>query len=328
MHRILMSLLLLLAWGSNVPVSSASSLDSFANLMPKQTESQEAPGSLKVTFLGVSTLLFDDGETALLTDGFFTRPNLLTMAKGKISPNKKIISHSLERAGIKKLAAILVTHSHYDHAMDAAVVAMQTGAMVLGSESTANIARGGGVPEDRIKVVRDDQTVTFGRFEVTFIHSQHSHPNMAAGEIEKPLVPPAFITQYHEGGSYALVIKHDGKSILVQSSAGIAPGALKGRKADVAFLSIGTLGKQKRSEMNQYWDEVVKEVGAKRLIPIHWDNFSKPLDEPLVPIPWPLEDFPKAIKFLQKRSLKEGIDLRIAPAWTRFDPFAGIEKKH
>jgi hypothetical protein len=32
------------------------------------------PG-LRVTFFGVATLLFDDGETALLTAGFFTRPD-------------------------------------------------------------------------------------------------------------------------------------------------------------------------------------------------------------------------------------------------------------
>jgi len=35
---------------------------------------QETGPGLRVMFLGVSTLLFDDGDTAILTDGFFTRP--------------------------------------------------------------------------------------------------------------------------------------------------------------------------------------------------------------------------------------------------------------
>ena len=34
-----------------------------------------ARGDVRVTFLGVSTLLFDDGETRIMTDGFFSRPS-------------------------------------------------------------------------------------------------------------------------------------------------------------------------------------------------------------------------------------------------------------
>ena len=36
---------------------------------------------LAVTFLGVSTLLVDDGTSALLTDGFFTRPSVVRVAR-------------------------------------------------------------------------------------------------------------------------------------------------------------------------------------------------------------------------------------------------------
>ena len=36
-----------------------------------------AAGDLAVTFLGVSTLLFDDGESAVMFDGYFSRPSLL-----------------------------------------------------------------------------------------------------------------------------------------------------------------------------------------------------------------------------------------------------------
>ena len=42
---------------------------------------------LRVTFLGVSTLLFDDGESAILTDGFFTRPNRRIVFLGKVAPD-------------------------------------------------------------------------------------------------------------------------------------------------------------------------------------------------------------------------------------------------
>jgi L-ascorbate metabolism protein UlaG (beta-lactamase superfamily) len=44
-------------------------------------------------------------------------------------------------------------HTHFDHALDAAVVADRTGAVLVGGESTANIGRGHGLAEDRIRVV-------------------------------------------------------------------------------------------------------------------------------------------------------------------------------
>lgn len=33
-----------------------------------------------VTWAGVTTLLIDDGDSAVMTDGFFSRPGLLTVA--------------------------------------------------------------------------------------------------------------------------------------------------------------------------------------------------------------------------------------------------------
>ena len=46
-------------------------LSSFVALTAAPDINRNAP--LRVTFLGVSTLLFDDGSTAILLDGFFTR---------------------------------------------------------------------------------------------------------------------------------------------------------------------------------------------------------------------------------------------------------------
>lgn len=287
-------------------------------------ETAPKASELRVTFLGVSTLLFDDGETSILTDGFFTRPSVVAVATKKISPDRKIIAQSLRKAGIEKLAAVLVTHSHYDHAMDAPEVALKTGALIVGSESTANIARGWNVPENRIVVPESNKPLQFGKFEVTFIPSAHAPLVVARGIIAKPLVPPARATSYRDGGSFAILIKHDGRSLLVQSSAGIAPGALRGYGADVVFLGIGLLGKQPVAFREQYWRETVKEVGARRVVPVHWDDFSKPLDRPLVPTPWPLDDVKKALSFLHERAELEGIEVLLPSAWKQIDPLQGL----
>ena len=290
---------------------------------------------MKVTFLGVSTLLFDDGETAILTDGFFTRPGKLRTLIWKIAPKPKVIARCLERAKVRNLKAVIVLHSHYDHAFDAPVVARQTGAQLIGSESTANIARGYGLPEQQITVIKDGQSIPFGRFNIIPIPSVHSpltllthihiHRVLLKGDITRPLQPPAWWTDYKEGGCYAMHIEHDGRSMLVQGSGGFKRDTFSGVHAEVVFLGIGTLGKLDEDYRGEYWRQTVSMVGAKRVIPIHWDDFFRSLDRPLVPMSRSVDDFDKTMEFLRERGRQEQVEVKLLREWVETDPFAGLE---
>jgi L-ascorbate metabolism protein UlaG (beta-lactamase superfamily) len=282
-------------------------------------EARERQGT-RVTFFGVGTLLFDDGETQLLTDGFFTRPGRLTVLFGKIGSDQEIVKRALARAQVTRLAAVVVAHSHYDHALDASEVAKQTGALIIGSESTANIARGAGLPEAAMRVVHGGETFQFGRFSVELIRSLHSPHAHFPGEIGSPLQQPARSSAYREGETFSILIRHGEESWLVHASAGFIDGALAGRHADVVFLGIATLGKQDAAYQEHYWREVVSEVGARRVVPVHWDDFTQSLDGPLTPLPRGIDDFDGAMQFLLERGRKDGIDIRLAPAWATFRP--------
>jgi L-ascorbate metabolism protein UlaG (beta-lactamase superfamily) len=275
--------------------------------------------SLRTIFLGVSTILLDDGETAILTDGFFTRPNAAQLLLGKIAPDQALIANYLKRAGVDKLAAVIVQHSHYDHVMDSPEVARLTGAIMVGSESTANVGRGWGLPKDRIKVMQPGEKMDFGKFHVTLIESGHVPPGFPGGEITEPLIPPARATAYKVGTSYATLVEHEGTSILINASAGFAPGALRNRHADIVFLGIGMLGKRDEAYMESYWSEVVEAVGARRVIPIHWDNFARPLDQPLQPIPHLLDDFDATMNFLKKKGGEQSVEIMLLQAWQVMD---------
>ena len=303
-------------------LNSRPSLAPYADLVLPPSDRKST--GLRVTFLGVSTLLFDDGETAILTDGFFTRPDRTKVFIGKVAPDRALIAKSLERSGIKQLAAVIVTHSHYDHAMDSPEVAKLTGALVVGSESTANIARGWGLTEDHIRTVGDGESVSFGRFQVTLIRSRHAPTVFTGGEIREPLVPPVRANHYQEGGIFSVLIKHDEKTLLVQSSAGFVEAALRCRRADVVFLALGGLGRQDHVFQHAYWREIVKTVGARRIIPIHWDDFTLPLEQPLVPIPFLFDNFAKSMAFLLDRGRQDDVDVKFAPTWTQIDPFVGL----
>jgi L-ascorbate metabolism protein UlaG (beta-lactamase superfamily) len=240
---------------------------------------------LTVTYLGVATLLFDDGETQLMTDGWFTRVGLWDLLTRKpVSPDTEAIARGLEEAGVTRLAAVFPVHSHYDHAQDSPEVARRTGARLLGSQTTAWIGRGAGLPEEQIVVVEPEVPLRFGKFWVTFIPSRHVRlPGGAdlGDALDAPLVPPVPATAYPQGVAWSILVEHPAGSALVQGSAGFVTGALDRYRADVVFLGVGALDAQGREYTERYIREVVDAVGARRVVPIHFEDLTQPARPPV-----------------------------------------------
>lgn len=300
-----LALLALLALGAGwlaYRLNDRPSLEPYAALWLESADGRAAGPHVSVTFFGVATLLVSDGETSIMTDGFFTRPPITSVLAGRIAPDPAVIARSLEDAGIHELAAVIAVHSHYDHAMDSPEVARRTGAVLVGSESTANIARGVGFTEERIRVIEPGAPMTFGGFTVTAIRSQHLPHGMAMGEITRPLVPPARALDYLEGGSFSLLVSHATGSLLVQGSAGWLDGALAGRHADVVLLGVGGLGTRDEAYMESYWNAVVGAAQPRCVIPIHWDDFTLSLGRPLEPVPRLFDDFDVSMRFLARQT--------------------------
>ena len=292
-----------------------------------------APDSLGVTFLGVSSLLVDDGSSALMTDGFFTRPPMLAVLLGRIAPDETIIGDCLTRAlaggeRIPTLEAVIPVHSHFDHALDSAVVARRTGATLVGGLSTANIGRGGGLPEDQIAVPAPGSSWTRGPWSVTLVESRHCPPDRFPGTIDAPVRPPVKAAAYKCGEAWSILIAHrDGRSLLVQGSAGFSPGALAGHSADVAYLGIGQLGVQPEDYITGYWDQTVGAVGARHVVLTHWDDFFRPLpmaphDPPLRALPYAGDDLDVTMRVLSRLAERDGVALSLPTVWQREDPWA------
>lgn len=134
-------------------------------------------------------MLVEDGTTALLTDGFFSRPGKLQVLAGRI------------------------------------------GAMLLGSQSTANVGRGHGLPEERIRVVVPGEPMSFGTFTVTLIESEHSPHALLEGTIDRPFSAPARAGSWAMGECYSILIEHRLGTILVHASANFRADPLHGRQA-------------------------------------------------------------------------------------------------
>lgn len=285
-------------------------------------------GDVSVRFMGNTNLLFSDGETNVLIDGWFSRPGVAELALTKIEPDLDAIGSALQKGAVEDVAVIIPIHSHYDHAMDAPEVAMRTGADILGSSSTANIALGWGLDEARIEVAELGRPYPFGKFRVTLIPSEHFAFTLDAMadvaltdiEIKAPLIPPVHAIEYKMGGAFSVLVEHPKGSSLVHGSAGYLDEALNGIDIDTLFLGVAGLASQTEEYRNDYWRNTVEATSPKQIFPVHWDSLTDGLGEKPV---MPNLLFAKVLKFEAAKSLDETIhraeaseiEIDLLPMW-------------
>jgi L-ascorbate metabolism protein UlaG (beta-lactamase superfamily) len=272
-------------------------------------------GELSATWLGVTTVLIDDGETQILIDGFFSRPTLAdVLLRRPVTNDAAIINYALHEFDMRRLVAVIPLHSHFDHAMDVGAIAKRSNASVLGSESTANIARGAGVAEDQIVVVNGNHdTYQFGDFQVRLIESRHGPIGWRGsvplpGTIDEPLPLPAPIQAMRLGAAYSVVVEHPLGTILVQGSSGFVEGALSDVRADLVLLCTFGLSSLGRDYAQKYWQEMVTKTGAHAVVPMHFDDFTRPFGE-VVPFPRALDDIETTARWFE--SFRDTWDLDV-----------------
>jgi L-ascorbate metabolism protein UlaG (beta-lactamase superfamily) len=235
--------------------------------------------AVRIAWMGTAGLYVTDGETGFFIDPFVSRSGLLKVLWGHpLASQPQKICDWLNRIGCCHTEAVIVSHSHYDHALDAPFFAQKTGARLIGSDSTAWIGRGAGVAENQIDIVHAGDRINLGKFEILFIESRHSKAVFGRvpwpGAITEPLIPPAAASDYRLGEIFALVVKHPNGSFVHLGSAGYIEGMFDGLEAHTIFLSIA--GRENTEDLLQNTALALK---AKQIIPIHFDNFFRPLDQ-------------------------------------------------
>ncbi len=284
---------------------------------------EAADGSLGVTWLGVSTVLFDDGETQILIDGFFSRPTLLdSLLRRPVVNDAATINFAMHEFGMRRLAAVIPLHSHFDHAMDVGAIAKRSSASVIGSESTANIARGAGVPEDQIAVAAHGDTFDFGEFRVRLFESRHGPIGWRGnvplpGTIDEPLELPAPIQSMRAGAVWSVVVEHPQGTTLVQGSSGFREGTLDELTVDLVLICTYGLSSLGSEYAENYWRSMVTATGAKSVVPMHFDDFTLPFGE-IVPFPRALDNIETTATWFEKFRDTWDVDTKLyKPAFGR-----------
>jgi L-ascorbate metabolism protein UlaG (beta-lactamase superfamily) len=105
--------------------------------------SESLPIGLTATWLGTAGFRFDYQGHTLLIDPYVTRIPIGRFLRRKVTrPDATAIARWTERAD-----AILVGHTHFDHALDAPAIAKHSGCKVYGSRSLGHLMALSGAPE-------------------------------------------------------------------------------------------------------------------------------------------------------------------------------------
>jgi L-ascorbate metabolism protein UlaG (beta-lactamase superfamily) len=226
---------------------------------------------MPVTFrwLGVAGLEFSLAGSTLLIDPFFTRPSPWQVISLRgVAPDRALIAKHVQRAD-----AVLVTHAHYDHMLDVPEVVRQTGAQAFGSRNTCDLLANYGLPTERYTCIAAGDRLSLGPFQVEVFPARHTHTPLDRwinGPLPVRLAPgqqPLRLVDYRMDDCFSFRIHTDGKTFL----AGNHPVT-----ADVLliapFHSPAALA------------EIIGAVAPKVVVPIHWENFTRPLSKTLRPM--------------------------------------------
>ncbi len=98
------------------------------------------------------------------------------------------------------------------------------------------------------------------------------------------------------------------------------PGQIRGRAREEAG-GLGQLGHRPRKYLTEYWDQTVRAVGAKTVIGIHWDDFFRPLSQPLRALPFAADDLDFSMRMLGELADRDGVALLLPTVWRPEDPW-------
>ena len=226
-----------------------------------------------LTYLGVAGWKIESEGHVVLVDPYVSRLSPAMIDGATVAPDDAAIAkYTPTHADV-----ILVSHSHFDHVLDVPAIANRSAAQIIGSESTANLARASSVAAAQIITVKGGEDFQFDGFSVRAIPSLHSalddkHTFSGSSLIDANVKLPMAASGYLEGGTFAYLVRIGGKQILILGTANFIERELDGIHPDVAIVATGL-----RDELYDYSCRLMRVLGNPPLvIANHFDAWKEP----------------------------------------------------
>ncbi len=245
---------------------------------------------ISLTHFGAAGWSITDGSTTVLLDPYLSRirfkgrkygPHDATEVPGDeraiVQMNEApTIDRATVDARVPQAEYILLSHSHFNHSMDVPYIAKKTGAVVIGTESTASVAQNGGVPEEKTIVVKGGEDLEFPELSLRVIPSLHS-PLSCKLYRDFGTIPlqeePLTLDEYVEGGTLAYLLRFAGREILLFGSMNYIEREMHGLRPDIAVIASAP----PRLDIHDYTGRLLRAIGKPPIvIATHWDDQGLP----------------------------------------------------
>jgi L-ascorbate metabolism protein UlaG (beta-lactamase superfamily) len=246
---------------------------------------QGDPESVRVRWLGTAGFAIEHGGHVVLIDPYVTRASLARCVLAPLHSDVGAIRRHVPRAD-----AIVVGHTHFDHALDVPDIALRTGARVFGSRSAARLCRASGVPEERVEVVERDPGSAavereVGPFRLRFIPSAHAPLILgrwvpAAGDIADCGDVPMRADAYKCGAVFGVELRVAGRTLYHMGSAELVDGAVDVKHVDLLLLCVAGW-----TTSRDLPERVGHSLAPGAVLLSHWDDFLRPLERPVRALP-------------------------------------------
>jgi L-ascorbate metabolism protein UlaG (beta-lactamase superfamily) len=237
--------------------------------------SASLPAGLELTWLGTAGFRLAYQGTVVLIDPYVTRLSLRDLVARRVVPS----SLTAIDAWIDRADAVLVGHTHFDHALDVPAIARRFGATTYGSRSLAHLMALHGLAASAV-VVEPHRDYEVGPFRFHFVPSQHSKLQLGlavpyAGELTCDHIDELTPQRYRCGQVWGICIEVAGIRLYHQGSADLIEDEIRDRGVDLFLCGISG-----RRFTPRYVERIVRALAPGRIVPTHYDNFFRPLDAP------------------------------------------------
>jgi len=233
------------------------------------------PAGLAVTWVGTAGFRFAYQGVVVWIDPYVTRLPLGDLVRRRVVPSSsEAVSRWIDRAD-----AVLVGHTHFDHALDVPAIAKAHGCPVYGSTSLAALMHLHGLAPQAV-VVEPHRDYEVGPFRFHFVPSVHSKLQLGlaipyAGELTCDHVDELTPQAYRCGQVWGICMEVAGMRFYHQGSADLIEDEIRDKGVDVFLCGISG-----RRFTPRYVERIMRRLEPQVIVPTHYDDFFRPLGVP------------------------------------------------
>jgi L-ascorbate metabolism protein UlaG (beta-lactamase superfamily) len=233
------------------------------------------PAGLELTWLGTAGFRFAYQGMTIWIDPYVTRLPLGDLLRRRVVPSSAdAVARWIDRAD-----AVLVGHTHFDHALDVPAIARRFGCRTYGSTSLGALMALHGLADQAV-VVEPRRRYEVGPFVFHFVPSRHSKLQLGlavpyAGEITCEHVDGLTPQAYRCGQVWGICVEVAGMRFYHQGSADLIESEITDRGVDVFLCGISG-----RRFTDRYIERMIHALEPQQIVPTHYDDFFRSLEAP------------------------------------------------